>query len=240
MSNAFSTLYVPRLLRRVAQNNRFEMINNPISVPEPISKEKYVVKKKPGVRVQLKTNAANKAVSVAAKSKGYTTTNLRLVNETRKHTVYKKNLNGKMYVKYATNNYKELHPNVVVRKANGQESKVRNLNANNNYNNLNIGTYVNIVPVNNNSVYIYYGHTAGSKRRQKYGTNLRKFVMNAAKNSGMKLYQVSMNVEGLLPRGSTPISATIMSRLGAKPAFFRNVPASIRTGHSTNRWFVYP
>jgi hypothetical protein len=239
----FKNEYVPRLRRRVSQNNRFEVINNPKTVVEYLNKYKYVTKKKPGVRVQLKTNMANKVAAIVAKSKGYTTTNLRIVNAMGKHTVYKKNLNGKMYVKYeASNKYTELHPNVVVRKANGNKAKVGNLNANNNYSNLNIGTYVNIVPVNNNnSVYIYEGHTAGSKRQLGYGTALRRFAMNAARNAGIKLYQVSMNVEGLLHGNAnkTPYSGRIMQRLGAQRVQWSNVPKSIRTGHSTNMWFVY-
>jgi hypothetical protein len=189
----------------------------------------------PIVRVQLKTNAANKAAAAAAKLKGYRTTNLKIKNEKANHIVYKKISNGEFYNK----NYKKLNHNVILKKPNGSVATVSSM-LNNYNNNINLGTYVNVRPVNTETVYLEYGHTTESKRRQKYGTNLRKLVMNAAKNSGMKLYQVSMNVEGLLPHGSMPISATIMSRLGAKPAFFRNVPAAIRVGHSTNRWFVYP
>jgi hypothetical protein len=191
----------------------------------------------PIVRVQLKTNAANKAAAAAAKLKGYRTTNLKIKNENANHIVYRKISNGEFYNK----NYKKLNHNVILKRPNGSVTTVSSLLNNNNYNmNINLGTYVNVRPVNTKTVYLEYGHTAESKRRKKYGTNLRKLVMNAAKNSGMKLYQVSMNVEGMLPLGSMPISATIMSRLGAKPASFMNVPAAIRMGHSTNRWFVYP
>jgi hypothetical protein len=184
----------------------------------------------PRVRVELRTNAANKAAAANARLRGYRTTSLKIKN----HVVYKKISNGQFYNK----NFKKLNHNVLLKKPNGTEATVRSL-LNNYNNNINIGTYVNVRPVNNKTVYLEYGHTTESKRRQKYGTNLRRLVMNAAKNAGMKLYQVSLNVEGILPTGATPISAIIMNRLGARPAPFMNVPKSIRTGHSTNRWFVY-
>jgi len=226
----FKTEYLPKLRRRVARNKRFRMIEKPqrhIKSYQPGIPNNFL----PRVRVQLKTNAANKAAAANAKLKGYRTTNLK---DKSNHVVYKKILNGQFYNK----NYKKLHHNVILKKPNGTETTVSSM-LNNYNNNINIGTYVNVRPVNSKSVYLEYGHTTESKRRQKYGTNLRRLVMNAAKNAGMKLYQVSLNVEGILPHGATPISALIMNRLGAKPVSFRNVPASIRTGHSTNRWFVY-
>lgn len=229
----FNTEYLPKLRERVAQNKRFEVIKRPRrNVPPNRPNGIIPGNSLPIVRVQLKTNAANKAAAAAAKLKGYRTTNLK---DKANHIVYKKISNGEFYNK----NYKKLNHNVMVKRPNGSVTTVSSL-LNNYNNNINLGTYVNVRPVNTKTVYLEYGHTAESKRRQKYGTNLRKLVMNAAKNSGMKLYQVSMNVEGMLPLGSMPISATIMSRLGAKPASFMNVPAPIRLGHSTNRWFVYP
>lgn len=238
--------YLSKLRRRVAQNNRFNVINKPITVAQRTENNKYKVVYKPGARVMLKTNAANIANAKAARNKGYTTTNLRIKNAEVKHTVYKKNSNGQMYAKfespYGPKNYQKLPLNMVVRKSNGTLATVGSLDPNNNYNNLNIGTYVNIVPINNKSVYLHYGHTAGSKRQMGYGTLLRKFAMNAAKNAGMKLYQVSLNVERLLRENNknrTPYSGRIMKKLGARPVAFKNVPASIRPGHSTNMWFVY-
>lgn len=218
---AFMTEYLPKLRKRVAQNKRFNVIqiNN---------------KNTPRIRVQLKTNAANKAAAAVAKLKGYRTTALKIKNDKTNHIVYKKISNGEFYNK----NFKKLNHNVVLIEPNKKESTVGSLL--NNYNmNINLGTYVNVRPVNNKTVYLNYGHTAESKRRQKYGTNLRRLVMNAAKNAGMKLYQISLNVEGMLPPGSEPVSAIIMTRLGAKPVLFKNVPPSIREGFSTNRWFVY-
>ena len=225
----FKTEYLPKLRRRVAQNKRFRMVEKP---QRQIKSYQTGVPNNflPRVRVELRTNAANKAAAANARLRGYRTTSLKIKN----HVVYKKISNGQFYNK----NFKKLNHNVLLKKPNGTEATVRSL-LNNYNNNINIGTYVNVRPVNNKTVYLEYGHTTESKRRQKYGTNLRRLVMNAAKNAGMKLYQVSLNVEGILPTGATPISAIIMNRLGARPAPFMNVPKSIRTGHSTNRWFVY-
>lgn len=225
----FKTEYLPKLRRRVAQNKRFRMVEKP---QRQIKSYQSGVPNNflPRVRVELRTNAANKAAAANARLRGYRTTSLKIKN----HVVYKKISNGQFYNK----NFKKLNHNVLLKKPNGTEATVRSL-LNNYNNNINIGTYVNVRPVNNKTVYLEYGHTTESKRRQKYGTNLRRLVMNAAKNAGMKLYQVSLNVEGILPTGATPISAIIMNRLGARPAPFMNVPKSIRTGHSTNRWFVY-
>ena len=223
MENRLNKEYIKSLIRRVNQNKRFEVLNKPL-------------------RVQLKTNVENKKVYNDAKSKGYNTTNLKKGN----NIVYKKNSNnGGFYVK-TPKTFEKLNQNNIIKKLNGTNAKVKNL-LNNNYNSIinNVGTYIALTPVKNNSnaVYLYYGHTNPFKRTKGYGTTLRKFAMNAAKNSNMKLYQVAMNVESLVPVSNvnrTPYSGRIMKKLKARQVSVHNVPVSLRPGHSTNMWFVYP
>jgi hypothetical protein len=229
----FKTEYLPKLQERVSKNNRFEVIN------------KQPVRNKPRVRVQFKTNTAEKMAAKAAKSNGYRTTNLKIKNAKAQHTVYKKLDNNHYYVKFVSKNYQKLPLNMILKKPNRSEISVGKLINNYNYtNNINLGTYINIVPVNARSVYLDYGHTTHVKREMGYGTLLRKFAMNAAKNAKMKLYQVSMNIDSLVPQHNvnrTPYSGRIMKKLGAQRISVNNIPESLRQGYSNkNFWFVYP
>lgn len=84
---------------------------------------------------------------------------------------------------------------------------------NNNY------AYVMFVPSKNNrGAYIRFGKTGRLRRRQKEGTRLRRYGVQAARKAGIPLYQYGENVEKLLPQGAVPISTRIMRSLGAVPA----------------------
>jgi GNAT superfamily N-acetyltransferase len=75
----------------------------------------------------------------------------------------------------------------------------------------------------NRGVYIHYGETAPAFRGAAHknargkgiGYRLREAARNAALNSGIPLYQVSQNIEGLVKKGNLPISGRIMQSLGA-------------------------
>ena len=93
-----------------------------------------------------------------------------------------------------------------------------------NFNNPSVGTgsakgYIQLEPVckNNHSkgMYIHFGETGRRFRGQKIGLRLRKVAVNAALNSKILLYQVSQNIEHLVPPGELPISGKIMKSLGA-------------------------
>jgi len=67
----------------------------------------------------------------------------------------------------------------------------------------------------NKGVYIHYGETSKKYRGQKIGFRLRKTAVNASRNSGIPLWQVSQNIEGLVTSGNLPVSGKIMTKLGA-------------------------
>jgi hypothetical protein len=102
-------------------------------------------------------------------------------------------------------------------------------------------TFINIEPVNNRSVYISYGRTASNKRRQGLGLNIRRFAVNAARNTKMNLYQQTKNLNRLLENpNNMPYTGLIMKRLGAKIINRRQVPPNIGKGSSDNAiWFFY-
>ena len=79
--------------------------------------------------------------------------------------------------------------------------------------------YIQLEPVCannfNKGIYIHYGGTYKGARRQGVGFRLRKTAVNASKNTGIPLWQVSQNVEGLVEHGKLPISGRIMKALGA-------------------------
>ena len=102
-------------------------------------------------------------------------------------------------------------------------------------------TFINIEPVNNRSVYISYGRTASNKRRQGLGLNIRRFAVNAARNTKMNLYQQTKNLNRLLENpNNMPYSGRIMERLGAKLVNRRQVPRNIGKGSANNAiWFFY-
>jgi len=104
----------------------------------------------------------------------------------------------------------------------------------------NKNTFINIEPVNNHSVYIVYGITNPNKRRQGLGTNIRRFAVNAANNSGKKIYQMAKNLNRMQAK-NLHYSGRIMVKLGAKRIPFKNVPKSLTKGLSNNGvpWFLY-
>ncbi len=104
----------------------------------------------------------------------------------------------------------------------------------------NKNTFINIEPVNNRSVYILFGKTAENKRRQGLGTNLRRFAVNAANNSGKKVYQMAKNLTNMLPK-NLHYSGRIMVKLGAKRILYANVPKSLTKELPNNGipWFLY-
>jgi hypothetical protein len=112
------------------------------------------------------------------------------------------------------------------------------LKANANKNNK---TFINIEPVNNRSVYISYGRTASNKRKKGLGLNIRRFAVNAARNTKMNLYQQTKNLNRLLADpNNMPYSGIIMERLGAKLVNRRQVPHAIGKGSANNAiWFFY-
>jgi GNAT superfamily N-acetyltransferase len=67
----------------------------------------------------------------------------------------------------------------------------------------------------NRGVYIHYGETNKKYRGQKIGFRLRKTAVNAARNAGIPLWQVSQNLEKLVKAGNLPVSGKIMTKLGA-------------------------
>lgn len=67
----------------------------------------------------------------------------------------------------------------------------------------------------NRGVYIHYGVTNKKYRGQKIGFRLRKTAVNASRNSGIPLWQVSQNIERLVKAGNLPVSGKIMKALGA-------------------------
>jgi len=67
----------------------------------------------------------------------------------------------------------------------------------------------------NRGVYIHYGETNTKYRGQKIGFRLRKTAVNASRNSGVPLWQVSQNIEKLVKAGNLPVSGKIMTSLGA-------------------------
>jgi hypothetical protein len=87
--------------------------------------------------------------------------------------------------------------------------------------------YIQLEPVcannHNKGVYIHYGETFSgfrgpahkNARGKGIGYRLREAARNAALNSKIRLYQVSQNIEGLVKKGSLPISGKIMESLGA-------------------------
>jgi hypothetical protein len=67
----------------------------------------------------------------------------------------------------------------------------------------------------NRGVYIHYGETKEKYRGQKIGFRLRKAAVNASRNTGIPLWQVSQNIERLVKAGNLPVSGKIMKALGA-------------------------
>ena len=106
---------------------------------------------------------------------------------------------------------------------------------------LQLNSDFNFLPVNNRSVYISYGRTASNKRRQGLGLNIRRFAVNAARNTKMNLYQQTKNLNRLLvDPNNMPYSGIIMERLGAKLVNRRQVPRNIGKGSANNAiWFFY-
>jgi hypothetical protein len=79
--------------------------------------------------------------------------------------------------------------------------------------------YIQLEPVClnnfNRGVYIHYGETKEAYRGQKIGFRLRKTAVNASRNTGIPLWQVSQNIEKLVKAGNLPVSGKIMTKLGA-------------------------
>ena len=79
--------------------------------------------------------------------------------------------------------------------------------------------YIQLEPVCKNNfnrgVYIHYGKTKTHYRGQKIGFRLRKTAVNASRNTGIPLWQVSQNIEHLVKAGNLPVSGKIMKALGA-------------------------
>ena len=67
----------------------------------------------------------------------------------------------------------------------------------------------------NRGMYIHYGETNEKYRGQKMGFRLRKTAVNAARKTGIPLWQVSQNLAGLVKAGNLPVSGKIMTKLGA-------------------------
>ena len=82
-------------------------------------------------------------------------------------------------------------------------------------------SYVNYEPAGNNrSAYIDMGETSNKYRQGKFGTRLRNIGVQAARASGVPLYQYSLNLGnvGYVQSkfgGKTPVSGHIMEKLGA-------------------------
>ena len=89
------------------------------------------------------------------------------------------------------------------------------------YASLSVGAkgFIQLVPVClnnfNRGVYIHYGETKEEYRGQKIGFRLRKTAVNASRNTGIPLWQVSQNIEKLVKAGNLPVSGKIMTSLGA-------------------------
>lgn len=79
--------------------------------------------------------------------------------------------------------------------------------------------YIQLEPVClnnfNRGMYIHYGKTENKYRGQHIGFRLRKTAVNAARKTGIPLWQVSQNLEGLVKAGNLPVSGKIMTKLGA-------------------------
>jgi hypothetical protein len=79
--------------------------------------------------------------------------------------------------------------------------------------------YIQLEPVCRNNfnrgVYIHYGKTSKQYRGQRIGFRLRKTAVNASRNTGIPLWQVSQNIERLVKAGNLPVSGKIMKALGA-------------------------
>ena len=79
--------------------------------------------------------------------------------------------------------------------------------------------YIQLEPVCksnfNRGVYIHFGKTQVPYRGQKIGFRLRKAAVNASRQSGIPLWQVSQNIERLVNAGNLPVSGKIMKALGA-------------------------
>jgi hypothetical protein len=79
--------------------------------------------------------------------------------------------------------------------------------------------YIQLEPVCSNNfnrgVYVHYGVTNKKFRGQKIGFRLRKAAVNASRQSGIPLWQVSQNIERLVKAGNLPVSGKIMKALGA-------------------------
>lgn len=78
-------------------------------------------------------------------------------------------------------------------------------------------TFVIFEPmVNNRSVYLALGRTGNTSRGKGLGTRLRNYGVRASRASGVPLYHMGINLEGLLPAGAMPISTRIVrKKLGA-------------------------
>jgi hypothetical protein len=78
-------------------------------------------------------------------------------------------------------------------------------------------TYVIFEPMaNNRSVYLALGATSNTSRGKGLGTRLRNYGARASRASGVPMYHMGINVEGLLPAGAMPISTRIVrKKLGA-------------------------
>ena len=78
-------------------------------------------------------------------------------------------------------------------------------------------TYVIFEPMKNKkSVYLALGSTANTSRGKGLGTRLRNYGARASRASGVPMYHIGFNLEGLVPEGTMPISTRIVrKKLGA-------------------------
>jgi hypothetical protein len=103
-------------------------------------------------------------------------------------------------------------------------------------------TFVNVEPVNNKSVYIVFGKTARNKQRTGLGTQMRKFVTNAANNNKKKVYQMTKNIFAMQKnQRNLHYSGRIMLKLGAKRISYKNIPKTLKNKipNTGIPWFLY-
>jgi hypothetical protein len=96
-------------------------------------------------------------------------------------------------------------------------------------------TYVIFEPTGNNrSIYLSTGRTANNSRGRGLGTRLRNYGARASRAARVPMYHLGINVEGLVPAGTMPVSTRIVrKKLGAVRA--HSVPGEGLTRREINK-----
>ena len=96
-------------------------------------------------------------------------------------------------------------------------------------------TYVIFEPMGNNkSIYLSAGRTANTSRGKGLGTRLRNYGARASRAAGIPMYHMGINMEGLVPAGTMPISTRIVrKKLGGVRA--HSIPGEKLTHRNINR-----